>query len=297
MSSHSSRRKFVQDAGLASIALTLSPKFIKAQSNAKKDIVKIGIIGTGFRGQNHIDILVNRQDVVIVAFADPDEKMLAAAQNLLKKAGRAAAIEYKNGNEDYKNLLKRTDIDAVIIATPWEWHIPQAIESIKNGKIPGVEVCGAINIKECWDVVNASEKYNVPVMCLENVCYRRDVLAVYNMVRKGLFGELLHLEGGYKHDLRGVKFNNGVTAYNSGVEFGEKGYSEAKWRTNHSLYRNGELYPTHGLGPVAMMLDINRGNQLTRLSSVATKARGLHKYIVNHPQGGENHPNAKLNFN
>lgn len=296
MSSHSSRRKFVQDAGLASIALSLSPQFIKAQSNAKKDIVKIAIIGTGFRGQNHIDMLVNRQDVVIVAFADPDEKMLADAQNLLKKAERPAAIEYKNGKEDYKNLLKRTDIDAVIIATPWEWHIPQAIEAIKNGIIPGVEVCGAVNIKECWDVVNASEKYNVPVMCLENVCYRRDVLAVYNMVRKGLFGELLHLEGGYKHDLRGVKFNNGITAYNSGVEFGDKGYSEAKWRTNHSLYRNGELYPTHGLGPVAMMLDINRGNQLTRLSSVATKARGLHKYIVNHPQGGENHPNSKLNF-
>ena len=296
MSSHSSRRKFVQDAGLASIALSLSPQFIKAQSNTQKDIVKIAIIGTGFRGQNHIDMLVNRQDVVIVAFADPDEKMLADAQNLLKKAGRPAAIEYKNGKEDYKNLLKRTDIDAVIIATPWEWHIPQAIEAIKNGVIPGVEVCGAINIKECWDVVNASEKYNVPVMCLENVCYRRDVLAVYNMVRKGLFGELLHLEGGYKHDLRGVKFNNGVTAYNSGAEFGDKGYSEAKWRTNHSLYRNGELYPTHGLGPVAMMLDINRGNQLTRLSSVATKARGLHKYIVNHPQGGENHPNAKLIF-
>jgi hypothetical protein len=296
MPSHSSRRKFVQDAGLASIALSLSPQFIKAQSNTQKDIVKIAIIGTGFRGQNHIDMLVNRQDVVIVAFADPDEKMLADAQNLLKKAGRPAAIEYKNGKEDYKNLLKRTDIDAVIIATPWEWHIPQAIEAIKNGVIPGVEVCGAINIKECWDVVNASEKYNVPVMCLENVCYRRDVLAVYNMVRKGLFGELLHLEGGYKHDLRGVKFNNGVTAYNSGAEFGDKGYSEAKWRTNHSLYRNGELYPTHGLGPVAMMLDINRGNQLTRLSSVASKARGLHKYIVNHPQGGKNHPNAKLNF-
>ena len=102
----SSRRKFVQDAGLASIALSLSPQFIKAQSNTQKDIVKIAIIGTGFRGQNHIDMLINRQDVVIVAFADPDEKMLADAQNLLKKAGRAAAIEYKNGNEDYKNLLR-----------------------------------------------------------------------------------------------------------------------------------------------------------------------------------------------
>ena len=101
MPSHSSRRKFVQDAGLASIALSLSPQFIKAQSNAKKDILKIGVIGTGFRGQNHIDLLVQRQDVVVVAFADPDEKMLADAQNILKKGGKTAAIEYKNGNEDY----------------------------------------------------------------------------------------------------------------------------------------------------------------------------------------------------
>jgi len=291
-----SRRKFVQDAGLTTMALGLNPMFIKAQSNAKKDKVRVGIIGTGYRGQSHIEMLCQRTDTVIVAFADPDKQMLADAQKILKEAGRPAAIEYNNGNENFKQLLQRTDIDAVIIATPWEWHIPQALEAIHNGIIPGVEVCGAIKITDCWDIVNASEKTGIPVMCLENVCYRRDVLAVYNMVRKGMFGELLHLQGGYEHDLRGVKFNDGKTAYNSGVEFGEKGLSEAKWRTNHSLYRNGELYPTHGLGPVAMMIDVNRGNLLTRLSSVATKARGLHKYIVNHPQGGENHPNAKLNF-
>ncbi len=291
-----SRRKFVQDAGLTTMALGLNPMFIKAQSNAKKDKVRVGIIGTGYRGQSHIEMLCQRTDTVIVAFADPDKQMLADAQKILKEAGRPAAIEYNNGNENFKQLLQRTDIDSVIIATPWEWHIPQAIEAIHNGIIPGVEVCGAIKITDCWDIVNASEKTGIPVMCLENVCYRRDVLAVYNMVRKGMFGELLHLQGGYEHDLRGVKFNDGKTAYNSGVEFGEKGLSEAKWRTNHSLYRNGELYPTHGLGPVAMMIDVNRGNLLTRLSSVATKARGLHKYIVNHPQGGENHPNAKLNF-
>ena len=296
MSNPLSRRKFVQDAGLTTMALGLSPQVIKAQSSAKMDKVRVAIIGTGYRGQNHLEMLCQRTDTVIVAFADPDKAMLADAQKILKDAGRPAAVEYSNGNENFKQLLQRTDIDSVIIATPWEWHIPQALEAMKNGIIPGVEVCGAIKLTDCWDIVNASEKTGIPVMCLENVCYRRDVLAVYNMVRKGMFGELLHLQGGYEHDLRGVKFNNGITAYNSGVEFGEKGLSEAKWRTNHSLYRNGELYPTHGLGPVAMMVDINRGNRLTYLSSVATKARGLHKYIVNHPQGGDNHPNAKLKF-
>ena len=295
MSKSVSRRQFVQNAGLSTMAIGLSPQFIKAQGNATKDKVRVGIIGTGLRGQSHIDMLCQRTDTVIVSFADPDKGMLARAQKILSKSGRPAAIEFSNGNEDYKNLLKRGDIDAVVIASPWEWHIPQALEAIKNKVIPGVEVCGAIKLTDCWDIVNASEKYNVPVMCLENVCYRRDVLAVYNMVKKGLFGELLHLQGGYEHDLREVKFNGGENK-GSGVEFGAKGFSEAKWRTNHSLYRNGELYPTHGLGPVAMMIDANRGNLLTRLSSVATKARGLHKYIVNHSQGGENHPNAKLKW-
>jgi hypothetical protein len=297
MSKPTSRRQFVQNASMTSLVIGLSPAFIKAQSSTKMDTVRIGIIGTGFRGQSHLEMLCQRKDTNIVAFADPDPRMLADAQKILKDAGRPAAIEYSKGNENYIQLLQRNDIDAVIIATPWEWHIPQALEAIKNGIIPGVEVCGAIKLTDCWDIVNASEKSGIPVMCLENVCYRRDVMAVYNMVRKGMFGELLHLQGGYEHDLRGVKFNSANSASSSsGVEFGDKGFSEAAWRTNHSLYRNGELYPTHGLGPVAMMTDINRGNRLTRLSSVATKARGLHKYIVEHPKGGENHPNAKLNF-
>jgi len=127
-----------------------------------------------------------------------------------------------------------------------------------------------------------------------NVNYRRDIMAVLNMVRQGLFGELLHCQGGYQHDLRHVKFNDGNGAYGGGVEFGEKGFSEARWRTQHSVDRNGDLYPTHGLGPVSPMLEINRGNRMLHLSSAATQTRGLHKYIVDN--GGEQHPNAKVKF-
>ena len=290
------RRKFIRQTGMASIAGAYSLSGIRAYAATQKDRVRVGIIGTGMRGQNHIEMMLERSDVDIVALADPDPRMLADALTLIKKAGKAEPATYPKGNYDYKNLLKQSDVDAVIIATPWEWHIPQAIDSVQAGKIPGVEVCGAIQIQDCWDIVNASEKTGIPVMALENVCYRRDILAVYNMVRQGLFGELLHLQGGYEHDLRGVKFNDGVTPYNSGAEFGDKGYSEARWRTQHSVNRNGDLYPTHGLGPVAMMIDVNRGNLLTKLSSVATKARGLHQYIVQHPKGGPNHPNASVNF-
>ena len=142
-------------------------------------------------------------------------------------------------------------------------------------KCAGVEVCGAIKLQDCFDVVKVHKQTKIPLMMMENVCYRRDVMAVMNMVQKGMFGELLHLQGGYEHDLRGVLFNDGKTPYDSGVEFGAKGYSEAKWRTNHYVTRNAELYPTHGLGPVATMININRGNRLTALSSVCNKSKRL----------------------
>jgi hypothetical protein len=114
------------------------------------------------------------------------------------------------------------------------------------------------------------------------------------MVRQGIFGELVHLQGGYQHDLREVKFNDGKQPYGGGVEFGEKGFSEAQWRTKHSVTRNGDLYPTHGIGPLAKMIDLHAGNRFVALSSMASKARGLHEYIVK--LGGKDHPNAKVNF-
>ena len=161
-------------------------------------------------------------------------------------------------------------------------------------KYVGCEVNIGMTVEECWELVHTSERTGMPLMMLENVCYRRDVMAVMNMVRQGIFGELVHLQGGYQHDLRGVKFNDGKTDPGVGAEFGTKGFSEAQWRTQHSVNRNGELYPTHGIGPVAMMIDINRGNRFTELVSYSSKARGLHNYVVK--TGGENHPNAKINF-
>jgi predicted dehydrogenase len=142
--------------------------------------------------------------------------------------------------------------------------------------------------------VNTHEETGSHLMILENVNYRRDILAVLNMVRQNIFGELIHFRCGYQHDLRFVKFNDGKEPYGKGAEFGEKGISESKWRTQHSLMRNADLYPTHGVGPIAVMCDINRGNRFVSLTSHATKSRGLTKYI--REIGGENHPNAKLNF-
>ncbi len=290
------RRKFLKQSVMAGAALGLMQTPLNSFASKDDRKVRIGMIAVGMRGQTHLEEMLKRKDVEIIAMADPDKGMMALAQALVKKYGKKAPVEYTNGDLDYKNLLKRDDIDAVFIASPWEWHTPQALDAMKAGKITGVEVCGAIKLQDCWDLVNTCEKTGVPIMALENVCYRRDIMAVHNMVSKGMFGEVLHMQGGYEHDLRGVLFNDGVSAYGSGVEFGAKGYSEAKWRTQHYVDRNGENYPTHGLGPVSTMVGINRGNRITRLSSVATKARGLHRYIVNHPKGGPNHPNANIKF-
>jgi hypothetical protein len=161
-------------------------------------------------------------------------------------------------------------------------------------KYTAVEVSATVTLQESWDLVNTFEKTGSHCMILENVCYRRDVLAVLNMIRKNMFGEMLYAHCGYQHDLREVKFNDGKNAYGGGVEFGAKGYSEAKWRTQHSIDRNGDVYPTHGLGPVAHWLDINRGNKFNYLTSTATKSRSLNKYIVE--KGGKGHPNAAVKF-
>lgn len=289
------RRNFIKStATVGAAAAIIDPILGYAQVASK---IRVGIIGCGLRGQNHLDLLLRRSDVEVVAIADPDTKSaVPVSLKMCAKTGKREPVIYSKDDYDYKNLLSRKDIDAVIIATPWEWHAIQGVDAMRAGKHVGMEVCGATDIQECWDLVNASEETGMQVFAMENVCYRRDVMAVLNMVRQDLFGEILHLQGGYQHDLRGVKFNDGVTPYDSGVEFGEKGFSEAKWRTQHSVYRNGDLYPTHGLGPVANMININRGNRLLALTSVATKARGLNRYILNHPKGGPNHPNAKVNF-
>lgn len=290
------RRKFLKQSLLAGTAVSLSLSDLKAYTEEKKKKVRLGFIAVGLRGQTHLEEMLKRNDVDIIALADPDKNMMAMARSLVLKYNRKAPLEFVNGPYDYRNLLKRDDIDAVFVSSPWEWHLPHGTEAMQAGKIVAMEVCGAGKLQDCWDFVDASEKNKVPLMAMENVCYRRDIMAVFNMAKKGMFGELLHLQGGYQHDLRGVLFNDGISPYGEGVEFGEKGISESRWRTLHHANRNGDLYPTHGLGPVATMIDINRGNRLTRLSSVATKSRGLNRYITNHPKGGKDHPNAKANF-
>jgi hypothetical protein len=198
---------------------------------------------------------------------------------------------YTGSDRAFDEMLKNEVLDAVIIATPWEWHVPMAIASMKAG-VPytGIEVSAANTIEECWDLVNVHEQTGNQLMIMENVCYRRDVMAILNMIRKNIFGELIHCRCGYEHDLR---YMFDVDTHDSKV--GKEAHFKAPWRTLHYVRRNGNLYPTHGLGPIGVYLDINRGNRFLTLTTMSTPAKGLNKYINDHAP--KDHPYHHLNFN
>lgn len=288
-----SRRTFIKKSALAGIGLSLAPGFTYGNWKTS-DKLKIGMIGVGLRGTSHLKNLLLRKDIEITAICDIDADRIDLASKLISEAGYKKPQSFGKNDLDYRNLLELTTVDAVVIATPWLWHTRMAKDALRAGKYTGLEVSAANTLEECWDLVEAHEETGSHLMLLENVNYRRDILAVLNMVKQNVFGELVHFRCGYQHDLRDVKFNNGKQPHGGGVEFGPKAISEAKWRTNHSVKRNADVYPTHGVGPIAAMCDINRGNRFVSITSNATKSIGLHNYIVKN--GGEDHPNAKVKF-
>ena len=290
-----SRRDFVKNVTASGLSMMILPNgLLGFERTSANDRLNVGIIGLGLRGTGHLRNLLLRDDVNIVALCDIDPERIAIVRKMMTEAKKPGPKIFDRNDHDYRNLLELEELEAVIIATPWEWHVPMSVDAMKAGKYTGVEVSAATTMEGCWQLVNTHEDTGTQLMILENVNYRRDVLAVLHMVRKGVFGELVHFRCGYQHDLREVKFNNGKQPYGGGVEFGEKAISEARWRTEYSINMNADVYPTHGLGPVAVMADINRGNQFVSVSSYATKAIGLHNHIVR--QGGEDHPNAKVRF-
>src|SRR5690606_14509718 len=253
------RRAFIKQGAFALASTSLLSPLSATSRPAKK--VRLGFIDVGLRGRAHVESALMIPNVTVPAICDIDPAAIAETQKLLRKAGLPAAKSYSNGETDFENLVQRGDLDGVIIATPWRWHVPMAVSAMKAGKYVGLEVPAAITEEGAWELVDVHESTGSHCMILENACYRRDILAILTMVRERRLGELIQLECGYLHDLRAVKFNNGKQPYGGGVEFGEQGFSEARWRTQHSVDRNGDLYPTHGLGPMAEMVNINRGNQ------------------------------------
>jgi len=285
------RREFVKNTAVGITGFTILPSGMLFGKDTDK--VRLGYIGVGLRGRNHIGEGLLRNDVEIVAICDTQESSLKYCREQFVKAKKKLPAEYTGGLNAYKKLIARKDIDAVIISTPWEFHKEQAIDTMRAGKYVGCEVIAGITEQDHWDILKVYEETKVPYMTLENVCYRRDVMAVLNMVRQNVFGELIHLEGGYEHDLRGVLFNDGKNFSGKGAEFGPNTVGEAQWRTQWNVDRDGDIYPTHGAGPVMNYANINRGNRFTNLVSFSSKSRGLNTYINKVAPG---HKNANIKF-
>ncbi len=295
MSGKLTRRELLRGgAGVAVLSLGSSaPAQTKpSASDAKK--VRVGMVGVGQRGTTHLRTLLTMEGVEINALADITPGNLAHAQSLVKERQGKRPEGYGDGPEHFRRLVLREDIDAVVGATPPEWHAPIAVAAMRAKKYAATEVPAALSLEQCWELVNTSETTGIPCMMLENVCNFRDMLMVLNMVRKGLLGELIHCQAGYQHDCRALGFDENGNFSSGKFVPSEGGPHYQLWATIYSARRNGNLYPTHPIGPIAQYMNINRGDRFSHLVSMSSKSRGLNLWIKS--KFGPDHPNAQLAY-
>ena len=277
-----SRRDFLKKSAGAGLGLTISAAALSSCRIAPKTVptaaglspasaarsmkrVRIGFVGVGLQGTSHLENYLKIDNVEVRAVGDIVDWKVARAQKMVEAAGQPKPEGYSRGPTDFLRMCERSDLDLIITVTPWEWHVPVCLAAMKSGKHAATEVPAAVTLEECWELVETSEKTGKYCVMLENCCYSDRALLTLNLVRKGLLGEIINGACGYLHDLREVKFN---------------GKDEALWRTAHSVKRNGNLYPTHGLGPVAESMDINRGDRFDYLGSMSSLGRGLNLYAA-----------------
>lgn len=230
--------------------------------------IKIGYVGLGGRGQGLLTTVVLAQGENVTAVCDTYEDRAEKGAELVLQAQKVRPGVYT----DYHDLIKDENVNTVIIATAWESHVEIAIAAMKAGKAVAMEVGGAYSLQQCFDLVATYEETGVPFMFLENCCFGRREMMALNMVQKGVFGEVVHCSGGYQHDLR------------EEIAYGRE---NRHYRLRNYLTRNCENYPTHELGPIAKILNINHGNRMLTLSATASKAAGLHEYILQNKNDDE----------
>lgn len=241
-----------------------------------KGTIKVAVIGMGNRGQSLLKhCILPQPGVQVVAVCDRYEDRVKLGVDMVLEAGQPQP----KATQDYRELLDMPELDAALILTSWESHINLACDFMRAGKYTAIEVGGAYSVDDCWKLVRTHEETGTQCMILENCCYGREELMVLNMVRQGLFGEIVHCQGGYRHDLR------------QEVAFGRE---NRHYRFYNYLTRNGENYPTHELGPIANVLNINRGNRMLSLVSMASKSAGLHEYLVR--EKGPDHDASQMHF-
>ncbi|MFZ2149026.1 MAG: Gfo/Idh/MocA family oxidoreductase [Sedimentisphaerales bacterium] len=306
MTKESSRRQFLKNSTTVGLGAALGPAFLpgltasassrpseglgsQPQSGAINEInlppiekVRIGIIGMGGRGNSLMgNLLLMVNEIEIRAVCDIYPERAGAARERVIKAGFAKPETYSGDENVWKKLVDRDDIDAVIIATYWECHTPMAVYAMKAGKYAGVEVPAAYTLEECWELVDTSEQTGIPCMMLENWSFRSDNLAVLNMIRKGLLGEIVHCHCAHSHDCIDHFFFDSKTGM-------------ARWPAKYLIEHNRDQYPSHQLGPVISWMDINCGDCFDYVTSTSTEAVGINEYFAE--KFGPEHPNAKRKF-
>lgn len=230
--------------------------------------IRIACIGIGARGRELTKLILSfEENIVAVCDLYPDRAEEGA--DLVEKACGTRPAVYT----DYKDAIADEKVNTVVIMTAWESHVEIAVAAMRAGKAVALEVGGAYTVDDCWELVRTQEETGTPFMFLENCCFGRRELMVLNMVEQGVFGRIMHCSGGYCHDLRDE------------IAFGKE---KRHYRLRNYLARNCENYPTHELGPIARVLDINRGNRMVSLSSTASGSAGLHEFILkNKPDDAE----------
>ncbi|MES2465090.1 MAG: Gfo/Idh/MocA family oxidoreductase [Armatimonadota bacterium] len=229
---------------------------------ARKEIVRVGFAGTGGRANGLLHNLLGVDGTQVVAVQDLTQERTARAIERIEKAGQPAPAVY-HGEAGFDQLCAHDDIDLLYIATPWDLHVPMAVAAMESGKAVAVEVPAATTLEGCWQLVETSERTRQHCVLLENCCYGQSEMLVLNLVRAGVFGDLTHAECAYIHDLRSILLAD---------------HGEGLWRRQPHIDRDGNLYPTHGLGPVAQYLGIHSGDRFDYLVSVSSRERALTEY-------------------
>lgn len=234
-------------------------KSMKGVPFARHEVVRFGIVGTGLRGRSVLSELLAIEGVRIVAIADVVPDKMARASKMCTDAGHPAPATYA-GERGFEQLVARDDVDFVYTATPWEWHVPVLLAALRAGRHCGAECPVGTTLKELWDLVDASERHQRHCMQLENCNYGYNEMLVNRLVHDGVLGEVQHGAAAYIHDLRTILFED---------------RDEGLWRRAWHTRVNGNLYPTHGLGPVAWYMDVHKGDRMATLVSMSTEERGL----------------------
>lgn len=274
------RRNFIEKSTLAGAAFGFAPYVFGESQSLSTKPVNVGIVGTGGRGCSLLRTMLNIPGIKVTALCDINPDALKNSQDILKKAEQPKADEYGENEHSFEKLIQRDDLDAVVIASPWDWHTPMALYSMQHGKYTAVEVPAAIKLDECFNLVETHEESGVPCMMLENWSFRRDNLAVLNMIREGLLGEIVHCHCAHSHDCIDHWFWD---------RDGNK-----RWGADFLINKNCDQYPTHSVGPVISWLDIGCGDYFDYLTSTASDSKSINAYFTE--RFGPDHKFAKMKY-